>query len=296
MLSRSFLGLCFLICPVTLWAGCGQSAIDGDVIQIGSTKPSLFGLPREYRALHQDLEKLFESRVVFRSQPNGEALAQQLALGNVDFAMMTATEFCSVKDPSKLTLLATATNSLNRPARKAYIVVRANSHVKEITDIAGKRFAFGRHGDLLTDTAAKVTLEKAGVPMNKLLPELLSIAIGGRLFRGHEVGLTIIADPTINAGVVDEVDYAKMPDTGGNFILGPSKDQLKIVGETQEVPEMVFVAGIGTDPEQSIKLESYLLKNVQSAPAVCKQLGIIGFVNADRAAYMKVGRLLARGP
>lgn len=279
-------GCCLIL--IALATGCQPKADTRKIIQIGSTKADLFGLPKEFRALHPRLEELFGMQIIFRAQPNGEALGHQLAQGNIAFAFMSAKEYCQVTDPSKITLLATGLNALGKPSRKAYIVVKAHSHVKTIQDIAGKRFAFGDYEGLLTDYAARDALAKAGVPLKKLLPELLlppPIVMEARLYRGHGVAQTIVLDITVNAGVIDELDYEKMPDSGGNVILGPSKDQLEIVGETIAVPEVAVVAGPAASPEQREKLKNYLLNHVQNDERICKQLGVTGFTKPDESAY-----------
>ncbi len=199
-------------------------------------------------------------------------------------------------DSSSLTPLAVGLNALGKSSRSAYIVVKAESHVKTIADCAAKRFAFGIYEDLSTDIAAQAALAEAGVPVKKLLPELLlppPIAMEGRLYRGHDVAKTIVADLTVNAGVVDELDYEKMPDSGGNFILGPSKDQLEIVGRTMSVPEMIVVAGPAASPEARRKLKAFLMNSIASDKLVCEQLGVTGFAEPDPAAYEQVRRLLA---
>ena len=280
--------------------GCAQMAgkpAEGKVVQIGSCKADLFGMPAEYRALHPRLEECFGQMVRFQAQPDGAALGKQLDLGNISYALMSAGEYVSLKDTDKLTLVASGINSLGKTSHKAYLVVKAGSHVKTITDCEGKRFAFGSFGDLLTDTAARNALEKAGVPVKKLLSELVlltppPLAFDGRLYLKDDAAKTIAYDPTVNAGVIDEVVYTRMADKGGNLITGPSKDQFVIVGETVPVPEMVVVAGPTADPAMTAKLKSYLIDKVKDDKLICEQLGIKGFAEPDKAAYDAVRALV----
>lgn len=283
------------ITPVMLLAvGCQATpGKTGRVVQIGTTKADLFGVPAEYRALHVDLEKQFNSPVSFSAQPNGTAIGQQLDMGNVPFAVLSAEEYAAVEDSSKLTLLASGVNSLGKTSRQAHIVVRANSHVKTISDCAGKRFAFGAYKDPLTDIAARKALEQAGVPMKKILPEILPppLAFEGRLYVSPAKSWF---DLTVNAGVIDEIDYNKMPEKGGNPITGPSKDQFKIVGETAAIPEIVVVAGPAADPQMTETLKNYLLNDAKANEKLCKDLNITGFAPADRAAYDAVRPVFAK--
>jgi ABC-type phosphate/phosphonate transport system substrate-binding protein len=278
-------------------AGCAQKAqapAEGRMVTIGSTKADLFGMPGEYRALHPRLEECFGRMVRFQAQPDGQALGKQLELGNISYALMSAGEYASVKDPGKLTLLATGVNTLDKTARKAYVVVKAGSHVKTISDCTGKRFAFGTYGDMLTDVATRDALEKAGVPVKKLLVELLPppLSLDGRLYRGNDAPKDIAFDLTVNAGVIDEVMYSKMPASGGNLITGPSKDQFTIVGETVAVPEMVVVAGPSADAGTTAKLKEFLLTKVKDDKLICEQLGVKGFAEPDKAAFDAVRSLV----
>jgi ABC-type phosphate/phosphonate transport system substrate-binding protein len=272
-----------------LVVGCQQpqQASNGKMAQFGTTKADLFGLPAEYRALHPRLEKLLEGPVMFRSQPDGPAIAEQLRQGLIDYGVLSAGEFASIQDVSQLKPLAMGVNALGKTSRKAYIVVQAHSHVKKIEDCRAKRFGFGIYKDTLTDKAAQAALEKAGVPVKDLLPELITIPLiwENRLYLEHDVAKTIVNDPTVNAGVVDEVDYAAMKETGGSFLMGPSKDQLQIVGETIEVPEILVVAGPAANPRLTEKLRQFLLNDVKEDERICKELGLKGFAEPTMGGY-----------
>lgn len=279
---------CSLISLVLLIGATGcqsKSTVDPEkIVQFGTTKADLFGMPAEYRSIHPHLEKLLEGPVMFRSQPDGPAIAEQLRQGLIHYGIMTAGEYAAVQDVSQLKAVAMGTNALGKTSRKAHIVVKAHSHVKTIKDCKGKRFGFGIYKDTLTDKAAQAALENAGVPVKDLLPELLTpppLGLEGRLYLNRDVAKTIANDPTVNAGVVDEVDYAAMKETGGSFLLGPSKDQLSIVGETISVPELMIVAGPSADPGLTEKLRRYLLDEVKSDARVCKDLGVTGFAEPD---------------
>lgn len=290
------LAIAFLMCVPYPFAGCTQSGggTGQQVAQIATTKADLFGVPAEYRALHIGLEKTLARPVAFMAQPGGEAIGTQLEQGNIPYAILTAKEYAAIKDPSKLTLLATAVNLMDRTTRKAHIIIRANSHLKSISDCAGKRFAFGNYHDLLTDYAARRALQDAGVPLNKLLPEILPppFAMEGRLYVQDDAPSKIMLDLTVNAGVVDEMVFNKLAADGGNPITGPSRDMFTIVGETREIPEMVIVAGPGADPAEAEKLKKYLLTDAKADAKLCEQLGIKGFAEPDRAKYEAVRDLM----
>lgn len=275
-----------------LATGCAPKQ-SGEVVQFGTTKASLIGPPLEYRALAPRLEDTFERPVVFRAQPDGAAIGTQLNLGEIPFAIMTARELCQAENRSKLTMIATAINSAGRTQRKAFIVARAGSSIAGMADLSGKRFAYGTRGDLLTDFAVRAALDKGGLPPTKLVTEILPppIAYNGRLYAGREapnkVAIPLLRGDVIpiSAAVIDELQYEALPDTGGNVITGPAKDDFNIIGETVSVPEMVVVAGPGADAAQTAALTDYLLNKAGSDKNVCEQLGIKGFSAPDKSSY-----------
>jgi len=281
--------------------GCGPKA-SGPMIQIGTTKASLLGPPLEYRALAPRLETLFESQVVFRAQPDGAAIGTQLGLEEIQFAILTARQYCEIEDPSGLKLLATAINATGKTSRKVHIVAREGSGISSVFDLKGKRFAFGTHGDLLTDFAAQAALKKAGLPLEDLATEILPppIAFDGRLYAGKEsankVALPILRGDfiPISAGIIDEVAYAALRDTGGNIITGPAKDDFRIIGETMAVPELLVVAGPAASAEDTAALTDFLLNHASGDKNICKQMGIKGFAQPDKESYDLVRLLISR--
>ena len=273
-------------------AGCAP-ARQGEAVRIGTTRASMFGPPAEYRALALRLEDVFERPVVFHAQPDGAAIGTQLSLGEMPFAILSAREFCGIQDRTGVTMLASAKNSLGRTSRKALIVSRSGSELAELTDLKGKRFAFGTRGDLLTDLAVRAAFDKAGMPASALMTELLPppVAYGGRLYAGGEaankVAMPILRGDVIpiSAGVIDEVAFAALPDTGGNIITGPAKDDFHIMGETAPVPELIVVAGPGAETALTAAMKTYLLDKAGADADVRSQMGISGFAAVDRDSY-----------
>lgn len=298
--SQRWYAVCFVCLIAT---GCGNAQSTDEIVQIGTTKASLFGPPLEYRALQPRLEDLFQCRVVFAAQPDGQAIGSQLGFGNEAFAILSAKEYCQIEDPSNLKLLATATNAGGKSTRKAYIVARAGSSIQSIMDLKGKRFAFGTRNDMLTDYAVRAALQKAGLPPKELATELLPppIAYNGRLYAGGEapnkVALPILRGDVIpiSAGVIDEMAWDALSATGGNVITGPAKDDFRIIGETLPVPEALVVAGPGAKADEVASMTAYLLDRAGSDENICKQMGIKGFTTPDKESYDLVRLLLKQG-
>lgn len=287
---------------IAAWAGiaalAGCAPRNEDTIQIATTKAGLFLLPMEYRALHARLEQTLDRPIRFIVQPNGAAIGQQLAQGNAHYAILSCQEFLDIEDPGGCQLLATAVNANGSTVRKALIIGRASGPVSTIADCKGKRFAFGARNDLLTDVAVRRALQEGGLPPKELLTELLPppFAFDGRLYLRDDVPAKVMADLTVPAGVIDEVQFRALKESGGNLILGPSRDQFKIIGETRAIPETTFVAGPKADPAVTEKLTDFLLNRVKTDPDICAQMGVVGFAPADPAIYESVRRWLAASP
>lgn len=287
------------LCLAGLLTGCNNAGKPSSFVQIGSTKAGLFGMPAEYRALHPRLESALNAQVQFNAQPSGSAIGQQLALGNLQYAMLTCKEYADVENTSNLTVLAAAVNPLGKTTRKALIVAKkSDARIQGIPDVKNKRFAFGTFGDVLTDKAAKRALEKGGCPPKDILFDLFPPPFGilGRLYMGGDSHKTVSFDATVNVGVVDEVVFAKLPASGGNFIVGPSQDLLTTIGETEEIPEWCFVAGPKADPAITAKLVDFLTNRAKDDNAVCEQLEIKGFAPTDAAPYEAVRTWLKTMP
>ena len=298
MKARLFTGM-ILLTALFSATGCQQSATEGDLkgmVSIGTTKADLFGMPAEYRALHAALEHELGRPVRFNPQGNGAAIGHQLEQGNMNYAILTAAEYAALPDSAKVTLVAAGINGMGKSSRVAYFIARSSDNrFKSISDCADKRFAFGSYGDPLTDVAARKTLESNGVPMKKILLEVLPppLSMEGRLYANNAAS-AISLDLTVNAGVIDEAMWNKLPDTGGNPLTGPSKDQFRIIGQTPPIPEMVIVAGPSADAGMTAKLKEFLLHGAKNDKKLCEQLNVTGFAEPDKAAYDSAASMISK--
>ena len=288
-----------LLCLGGMVTGCNSAGKPGAVVEIGSTKAGIFGMPAKYRALHPRLESALGTQVRFNAQPSGKALGQQLTLGNMHFAILTCKEYAELESTGNIQVVAAAVNSLGKTTRKAFIVAKkSDERIHGIPDVKAKRFAFGTFGDVLTDKAAKRALDKGGCPPKDILFDLFPPPFGilGRLYMGKDAHKTVSFDATVNVGVVDEVVFASLPASGGNFIVGPSQDLLAKIGETEEIPEWCFVAGPKADAAITAKLVEYLTTKAKDDQTVCEQLEVKGFAAADAAPYEAVRTWLSSMP
>jgi ABC-type phosphate/phosphonate transport system substrate-binding protein len=277
-------------------AGCQShlANIGQESIHIGSTKMGVLLLPAEYRALHPELEKIFDQPVLFDPHLNGRLIGKQLAAGRLEYAFLSSREYAEIPEGTRMELVCSAINAEGRTARKALIVAKSTSDVQTLADCRGQRFAFGPEGDLLLDHATVAALKKAGVAVSDLRRELPPLSLTGRLHAvggSGDVAKAVAFDLTIPCGVVDEITFKSLPETGGSMLSGPSRDQFRVLGETEPVPEMVVVAGPKADPAKTLLLKNFLIARAKENEAICQQMGVAGFAEPDAKAYAESRKL-----
>jgi len=280
---------------LAVFAGCqGGARLSGNAVHVASTKlGTLMLLPSDYMALHPELEKLFNQPVVFDTYLSGEVIGKQLDSNHAQFAILTAREYVQMPAGTKVELVAAGQNASGKTSREGLIVAKSSSTLQSPADCKGQRFCFGPKGDLLLESATLVTLEQSGVRSDDIKKELPPFSLDGRLHAGNsvEVAKLVAFDNGIMCGVVDEVTFNALPATGGSLLTGASRDQLRVIGHTAPVPELVVVASPKTDPVKVQLLREYLLTKAKSNADVCKQMGVTGFAAADETMYTDARKL-----
>src|SRR5262245_4689309 len=80
-------------------------------IHVGSTKLPVIGfvfVPLEYTALQAKMESLLQAPVLFDSDLSADAIAGHLLAGRRKFAVLSAGEYASIKDPTGIEPVAAA--------------------------------------------------------------------------------------------------------------------------------------------------------------------------------------------
>ncbi len=110
------------------------------------------------------LSKALDRPVVLKLSPNMSAAIEEVASGTVDLAYLTPVAYLRSHAKGNATLIVkTVTNK--RGSFQLMIVVREDSPIKTVQELAGKRFAFGDRAALLQRAVvvgAKMPLKKLG--------------------------------------------------------------------------------------------------------------------------------------
>ncbi|MBN1490983.1 MAG: PhnD/SsuA/transferrin family substrate-binding protein [Phycisphaerae bacterium] len=276
------------LCLIGFVAGCQEGGLLRP-LRVGVTKHDLITAelwPR-WHWLRVDLG-LYLGQVVQFEPLTPYQMRVHLGNGRLVLAMVDAPQYAHIAGGNNHILLATAVNAFNATERVGLIVTRADSEIQTLADLKGKRFDFGPKDDPLLDTVALAALAEAGITRDDLEKSILF----NDLFRhinSYEVAKAV-AYENVAGGIIDEADYAKMPDKGGTILLGlVSKDQFRVLHRLSPMPEMVVIASKEADPVLVAKAREYFLEAVNKRPLTKIRLGLMGikeFRPATPEAYV----------
>ncbi|MCP4594383.1 MAG: phosphate/phosphite/phosphonate ABC transporter substrate-binding protein [bacterium] len=201
-------------------------------------------------------------------------IAAHLQSGRIQYALVSQANYeAMLEDGPVGEIIATATPLI----RKGLIVASAKSGIEEISQIKGKRFAFGPKDDAILDIAAAHALEVAGISkadihkeLIPLLPKEDLIPLRPNLERlqyhlsSFESAKEIVYGLGTEVGVIEAAEYESYPETGGRLLpLRFAQDDFRILGETEETRSETtlagpFVASPVADPETTRKILEFL--------------------------------------
>jgi ABC-type phosphate/phosphonate transport system substrate-binding protein len=171
--------------------------------------------------------------------------------------------------------------------RRGLIVASAKSEIQSISQIAGKRFAFGPKGDAVLDAGAMRALEAGGVGKEAIAKELLPIIPNLDFLQYHisssEAAKEVVYGIGTPAGVIEESEYEAYPATGGRLLpLRFAKDNFRILGRTEPVRSETsmagpFLASRDADPQVTEKVAQFLASAAATHQRAMHAVGLARF-------------------
>jgi ABC-type phosphate/phosphonate transport system substrate-binding protein len=207
--------------------------------------------------------------------------AAHLQSGRLDFALLGAADYVALTrgfgESGHIIALSEVL------VRQGVIVARAETEVKSLADIRGRRFAFGPPADPVLDVAAREALEQANAPGDQ----------ANRGFRDEpllpmhypsskEAARQIAYGGGAVVGVVEKSEYDAYPETGGNRLSGTvAQDNFRVLGITREVradtiAEGPLLASVHADRELVSQVARFLLDSDETQD-VLKFMGLSRF-------------------
>lgn len=275
--------------------GCGP--VFHSPTRIGVTSFDLSPLPPflPKRILFQrDLEAYLDEPVVCDLM-SPRQIRVHLGTGRAKFAMVSAADFAEIAPAGNFEILAVPTNLHGRTSRRGLIVVSPRSRIQSVRELKGVRFHFMPAGDVLNEAALGALLD-AGIAKREIDRGILGLELDTSHISSLEVAKSVVLEESA-AGVIDEADYESWPERGGSLmLLSPSREQVRVIGQTVAVPEGPFLASTQTPAELRQKVKHYLIQDLKDKKIVLGVLGITGFADpidpADYQPYFELRRKL----
>jgi len=210
-----------------------------------------------------------------------QQIAFHLESGRLQFALVSGATLEQLREHGGFEIIASADVS----RRRGVIVANADSGIRSIPELSDRRFSFGPAGDPVLDVATRASLEKGGLPIDKIKREILPIP--GTLqhhFSSFESAKEIVYGGT-PAGVMDAQEFEALPDSGGKFTwLGFkfSKDQFNVLGYTEPVAvdtleDAKFLSALRVDAALRDKVRARLLEMESRHQRSLESLGFARF-------------------
>ncbi len=229
---------------------------------------------KRLKPLTQYLSKTLNRNVSLRLSPNMGAAIQDTISGKVDLAYLTPVAYLRVREKSNAQLLV-KTVTKGKASFQLMIVVKQNSPIKTIQDLAGKTFAFGDKRALLQ----RATVAGSGFK----LEQFKQIK-----FLGHydNIARAVINDD-FDAGILKDTKAFKWQNKG-----------LRILYRSPHLPPYNITASKNVNPELLAQLKKAFLaldsknpKHLHIIKAVDKKYN--GFTATSDAEYDVVRKLIA---
>lgn len=195
-----------------------------------------------------------------------------IASGRADFAYLGPTPYVRARERGKVEILAGETES-GQAFYQSALVVRADSPIQQVADLAGKRVAFGAEISMSSAVAPKQMLAQAGLARSDL-------AGVTHLDRHERVALAVLHGDFDGGGL--RLDIARSYAPRG----------LRILAVSQPLPPHVIAASPKVRAEEANKVRLALLHPDASGQEALRALGPqAGFTLIEDAHFHAVRRM-----
>ena len=173
--------------------------------------------------------------------------------GDADIAYMGPASYVRMTDRYGIKPLLARLEIMGKPVFKGAIIVRRESKIHDLADLAGKRFAFGNPASTMSHLVPRYMLIDEGV-------EISELAGYTHLKTHNNVALSVLVGD-FDAGAVKEEVFYKYEERG-----------LRALAWTPAISEHVFVAGSALSPKKADVLRTalYNLKNTGEGEEIMK--------------------------
>jgi ABC-type phosphate/phosphonate transport system substrate-binding protein len=257
-------------------SSCGCVDLTQPPVRVGVARyeiaPTLGLLPK-WSLLNRYLQDELRRPVAFQLMTPHQ-IDVHLSGGRLDFAYLVPEDYGEIAGKPNHRILCVPIDRLGQTRHRGLIVVPAQSPAKALDELKGYRFHYLADQEALKEAALGALME------SNVLEEDLS---GLKLATGHlssaEVVKSIVVESKA-AGVISQAEYNKWPASGG-FVLSPvplpSRDMVRVLGETVVVPNAAFVASVHADPDLVERVRESLMEDKFRRNIALAPMGYVGF-------------------
>jgi phosphonate transport system substrate-binding protein len=184
--------------------------------------------------------------------PDMPKAIEELINGNVELAYLTPVAYLRAHEKGGATLIAKVVSN-KQVFFSLEIVVREDSPIRKVGDLAGKKFAFGDPAALLQ----RAVVESSGIPLDKL---------GSRNYLGHYDNIVRgVLNRDYDAGIVTDTKARKWANKG-----------LRVIYSSPQLPPYNIAATRKIDHAVFLELQKALLALDKSNPDQLRVLQAMG--------------------
>ncbi len=225
-----------LFCSSLLIAGSAHAAL---VLVVHPFKPATT-LTEAFTPLTRYLTAKLGQPVELRVARDYQAAIDAIRDDKADFAYLGPSLYVKLRDRSGEYPLLARQQIGAQPVFHGKIFVRANSPVHALSELAGKRFAFGEEHSTMSHLVPRYMLSEAGIPASKL---------GSYAFVGDHINVALgVLAGDFDAGAVKEDVFLKYKNRG-----------LREIATSDAISDHLFVASHTLTATQVRRLREIML-------------------------------------
>jgi phosphate/phosphite/phosphonate ABC transporter binding protein len=241
---------------------------------------------KEYQPLVAYLERQLHQPVklvIPKDFPEFERLIKE---GGADFAFQAPHTYVRLAHLYNREMLIKALTPEGAVRHRGVIIVRKDSPLQRIEDLKGKYVIFGAENDMAKSLSAKRLLAAKGVNPDK---DLRGYKHDGSC---ESIALNVFLK-TADAGAVCDYSFKNINEPENNAESEIPPKQLRILGQTEEIPTWVFAARTGVDAKLITRInEALTALSPKKHEEILEAAEVGGFVKAKDSDFDEIRKIV----
>ena len=270
-------------------AQTGQAADKPRPVQIAITPcTEVLKTFQEYQPLAAYLERQLHQPVkliIPKDFPEFERLVKE---GGVEFTFQAPHTYVRLAHLYNREMLLKALTPEGATKHRGVIIVRKDSPLQRIEDLRGKYVIFGAENDMAKNLSAKRLLAAKGINPDK---DLRGYKHDGSC---ESIALNVFLK-TADAGAVCDYSFKNINESGNGAESEIPPKQLRILGQTEEIPTWVFAARTGVDAKLIARINEALTALSQKNnkhEELLESAEVGGFVKAKDSDFDEIRKIV----